>query len=522
MYEKIIGKKTNQVRDQLEAVAKPIDSHDPNYDSEGEDDYVLVEMDLSRTFQDKGRHSSSYHGEKSAHDKPVINYEEFSSRWPLILDEYLTNEDSAEATEALKALNCPSFYDDLVARVVLRACDRDTKAQQLTSALLTVMYDSHVLTKQHLTRGFEKLIQRADDIVLDDPGFREQLVSFIDCAIADGCLDASFAHRYPQQFLRALMETEDNQREYPQLKEQLDQLVAYRGKMAECVDEFLEGGGEDEVKRTLSESSASSPVSFQHEFVKKLITASCDRSDRHREIVSSLLSSIYGKEVKGDDIQLAFSRLMAAMDDWTLDCPRAPEYLLNFMLRAVVDEILPPIFLQNALRLRVGGTSGMDVARKAMALLSEGEKCLTARFRKIWTGVDPTSDEAMRFKEELHTTILEYFDSLEKDEALRCVKEMDLAPPQAAELVRKTISLAMERSGRECEAALGLISHLKDAKELHADDIIRGFNDTADRLHELKLDVPDAPDMLKSFVVQGIEQEILPRRFELKQLKDAN
>merc|ERR1712187_695259 len=82
----------------------------------------------------------------------------------------------------------------------------------------------------------------------------------------------------------------------------------------------------------------------------------------------------------------------------------------------------------------------------------------------------------------------------------------DLAPlgqERGAELVRKVMHLAMERSGAECEQALKLLIWLCRHEEISPDVLELGFDDLYRQMPDLLLDVPDANEMAKAFVVEA-------------------
>jgi len=115
-----------------------------------------------------------------------------------------------------------------------------------------------------------------------------------------------------------------------------------------------------------------------------------------------------------------------------------------------------------------------------------------------------------QFKREIQTMILEYFNSGDKEEFGRCIREIaPLQPEQNAELIRKIMVLAMERTGQMCEMALELLVWLYRHEELDGDAIESGFDDLYTRMPDLLLDVPDAHEMSRAFVVEAKKAKVL-------------
>ena len=109
----------------------------------------------------------------------------------------------------------------------------------------------------------------------------------------------------------------------------------------------------------------------------------------------------------------AFERLFEQIDDLTVDVPDAPSYLAVFLGRAVVDEVLPPSFLNDRLVLQLGGDIVLQ-ARRALSREHAG-----ARLEKVWGPGDgrPTAD----LKVAVDDAMREYLLSGQKTEAARCV-----------------------------------------------------------------------------------------------------
>lgn len=63
-------------------------------------------------------------------------------------------------------------------------------------------------------------------------------------------------------------------------------------------------------------------------------------------MAANLLSRLYHEVIQGDQMQKGFKSLLFSVDDLKLDVPAAEDDLALFLARAVVDDILPPAFLQ--------------------------------------------------------------------------------------------------------------------------------------------------------------------------------
>lgn len=238
--------------------------------------------------------------------------------------------------------------------------------------------------------------------------------------------------------------------------------------------------------------------SYRHEFVKKAIGLSLGRApqDASREAVVTLLSGLSdGGVLSKDDLQWGVTRVLAQLDDLELDCPHVGDLAVDLLVALVRSELVSALFLRRCRLLRIGGVSGTRVLRTTQKKIPEYAK--------------KNLSEA-QFKSEVHTMLLEYFTSGDLEEVGRCVRELTpLGPEHSAELVRKAMVFAMERSGAECEQALALLVWLSRNEEVDAASLEQGFDEMYARMEDIKLDVPDAPDMANSFVVEAKKAGIL-------------
>ena len=117
---------------------------------------------------------------------------------------------------------------------------------------------------------------------------------------------------------------------------------------------------------------------YNYEFVKRAITMSMDKHEKERESVSRLLSELYLNGLSPLEISQGFRRVLISADDLALDIPSAINMLSIFAARAVVDEIVPPKFLEDSFLLK----NAEPVVAEAIKKLSI--KHGTVRMEKGW------------------------------------------------------------------------------------------------------------------------------------------
>ena len=88
---------------------------------------------------------------------------------------------------------------------------------------------------------------------------------------------------------------------------------------------------------------------------------------RERELVSQLLSQGYPNLFSTNIVGKGFERLFEIVDEVELDAPAAREILSKYLARCVIDEILPPSFLTDAVIANLGG----DIVEATKRMLSQ-------------------------------------------------------------------------------------------------------------------------------------------------------
>jgi len=179
-------------------------------------------------------------------------------------------------------------------------------------------------------------------------------------------------------------------------------LTTYKKAVTPLVIEFFSSGDVDDMLRNVQEVGA---PEYAYECVKRAINMSLDKTDRERELVSQLLSIGYPDTFSANMIGKGFERLFEIVDEVELDVPAArdmlakvrralswvilvvvllpssqcccpplmllvstslPTAFTQFVARAVVDEVLPPSFLSDAVVCNLGG----EIVEHAKRMLS--------------------------------------------------------------------------------------------------------------------------------------------------------
>lgn len=180
-------------------------------------------------------------------------------------------------------------------------------------------------------------------------------------------------------------------------------------------------------------------IDFAPYFVKRLVVLTLDHHSREKELASAFLSSLYPETLGPLATGTGFRMLLDAMEDLSLDVPNAPESLLLFTARAVVDDVLPPSWLATT-AAEMEGKPGCEVIKQAQALLQS--RHASERVLRAWGGAG--AGTAQVAKQRIQALLVEYADTKSASEATRCFGELSV-PYFAHELVKQALVMAIEK-----------------------------------------------------------------------------
>lgn len=94
----------------------------------------------------------------------------------------------------------------------------------------------------------------------------------------------------------------------------------------------------------------------------------------------------------------------------------------------------------------------------------------------------------------------------------RCLNEID-APVFHYEVVKRCITMAMDKAVRGREGASQLISSLYGGGVLTTGEIEKGFVRIFEVVDDLQIDIPDAPRLVSQFLARAVVDEVMPPSF---------
>jgi len=241
----------------------------------------------------------------------------------LLLGEYLIGGDMTEATRCTRELESPYYLHELVKQAIVATVDKTPAERKLAMQLFHHLYAEQLLRGNQLLQGFERTLERMDDLTLDVPNALAVFVeSFVAPAVASGWLPESFAERCVP-------------------------MSDVKERIVSMIDEFFDNGeaGVAEATRCLDEIAMSH---LHGQIVKKLCAKSMDgKTDRERQLASLLIFSWrQADKISAGAVHGGFTSLLASLGDISLDVPDASVYLEGFVRRAQHDGLLPDNFLE--------------------------------------------------------------------------------------------------------------------------------------------------------------------------------
>jgi programmed cell death protein 4 len=124
----------------------------------------------------------------------------------------------------------------------------------------------------------------------------------------------------------------------------------------------------------------------------------------------------------------------------------------------------------------------------------------------------PSSMNMSEFKTAVTKRIQELFVSEDVADFVASISDLK-APALNFEVVRRLMTVAIERNSRECELASRALARLSEEEILSVDDVAKGFERVFELADDLELDTPQAKDYVARFLARAVADECLPPSF---------
>lgn len=404
-----------------------------------------------------------------------FSVEEAKKRIQDILREYVESGDANEAFRCIRELGLPFFHHEVVKRALILGME-NLSSQPLILKLLKESAAGCLITSNQVSKGFARVAESVDDLSLDIPSAKTLFDKLLSAAISEGWLDASFT--------KSAASDED------MVTASGEKVKRFKVESGHIIQEYFLSDDIPELIRSLQELSA---PEYNAIFLKKLITLAMDRKNREKEMASVLLSSLRLELFSTDDIMKGFIMLLQSAEDTALDIVDAPSELALFLARAVIDEVLIPLNLDDiSIKLRPNscGSQTVQMASALLAARHSGERIL-----RCWGGGTGWAVEDA--KDKISKLLEEYKTGGDLGEACQCIRDLGM-PFFNHEVVKKALVMAMEKQNEA--SILALLQECFSEGLITINQMTNGFGRVKEGLDDLILDIPNAQEKFGAYV----------------------
>lgn len=403
-----------------------------------------------------------------------LTVEEVKKKIAELLREYVESGDALEACRCIRELGVSFFHHEVVKRALVLAMEIRS-AEPFIMKLLKEASEEGLISTSQMMKGFYRVEESLDDLSLDIPSARSLFNSLVPRAISEGWLDPSFSKST----------TEDGE-----VPIQDDAKVKwYKEEVVTIIHEYFLSDDIPELIHSLQDlrSPELNPI-----FLKKLITLAMDRKNREKEMASVLLSALHIEIFSTEDIVNGFVMLLESAEDTALDILDASNELALFLARAVIDDVLVPLNLDEIAGRLPPNCSGSETVHMARSLIFSrhaGERIL-----RCWGGgtgwaVEDAKDKILKLLEE-------YESGGVVGEACQCIRDLGM-PFFHHEVVKKALVMAMEKKN---DRMLDLLQECFSEGLITINQMTKGFARVKEGLDDLALDIPNAKQKFESYV----------------------
>jgi len=304
--------------DELGVDSTTTDVNDPNYDSDGQDEYRMKTV------------------------RPELSEEQFKQFLEDTFHEYFEHGDTSEVVELVKELNVKKNLHKVIQVLVNVALDRKATVRELSSVLISDMYGS-LLSQDDISRSFSGLLSDLPDLTIDAPEAPENVGKFIARAVADDCLPPKFVNGFKgaveSKEATVALEKAELLLNLKHGIVRLDNVWGVGGgirpvktlikKMVLLLKEYLSSGDCAEAVRCLLDLEV---PHFHHELVYELLILVIESTkEQTGEALSVLLKDLYDAcYLTTDQLTQGFVRVLDNIQDIQLDAPKAYETFDKF------------------------------------------------------------------------------------------------------------------------------------------------------------------------------------------------
>ncbi|XP_047316574.1 MA3 DOMAIN-CONTAINING TRANSLATION REGULATORY FACTOR 2 [Impatiens glandulifera] len=442
-------------------------------------------------------HTSSNHEENkpsspTSPTMPDSPFPEYRKKISVIVEEYFETDDILAAAIELRELRMPTYNYYFVKKLVSMAMDRHDKEKEMAAVLLSSLY-ADVIDPPQVYKGFCKLVETADDLIVDIPDTVDILASFIARAVIDDILPPSFLtkeivflskeskgvdviQRAGKGYLSGPHHAEKIERRWGGNKTKTVENV--KSQITNLLMEYIVSGDKKEAFRCIKDLNV--PF-FHHEIVKRALIIAMEKRQAEDQLLDLLKLAAEEGLLNSSQVSKGFSRIIDHVDDLSLDIPNAKEIFQSLIWKAASEGWLSASSLKS-----------LPISQPETKSSSE----------------DSVTKE---FKTKAQSFIKEYFLTGDILEVCQCLESEHTSPKLNAIFVKRLITIAMDRKNREKEMASVFLSSLC----IPPDDMVSGFLMLIEAADDAALDIPVIAEDLAMFLARAVVDEVItPQHLE--------
>jgi len=242
------------------------------------------------------------------------------------------------------------------------------------------------------------------------------------------------------------------------------------------------------------------------------IQIALEHNNTCKELMSRLLRDLTLEMFDGTDFSRAFDLLLKNLNDLILDNPTAPETVGTFIARAIADKVISKSYFE---RFTTDSVLNLDRNSEMVKKALDSARVLVTindhlyQLSHIW-GNKGGFLAVKELTDKINELIQEYYDSGDIDEAVRCLKELNV-PHFHHEFVFEALDFSLQKGDHAIDLISNLLKRLCASFVITYEQLKIGFSRISDLLPDIVLDVPNANELLDQVLskcsVKGIISE---------------
>ncbi|KAM5571818.1 hypothetical protein ABKV19_012078 [Rosa sericea] len=456
-----------------------IDRNDPNHDS-GEEKYLL-----------SGAHGGEFQLEAVKVSDVDEKLRQYQNEIVSIIHKYLLSDDILKLIQSLGDLAVPEYNPIFLKKLITLAVDGKNLGKEMASVLLSALH-IEIFSTEDIVDGFVLLLESAQDTELDILDASNELALFLARAVIDDVLAPQNLEEICSRLPPNCSATETVQ--MAQSLVSVHHAGEYMRQYKSIIQEYFFS---DDIPVLIQSLKDLAVPEHNPIFVKKLIILAMDGKSHEKEMASVLLSSLHIEIFSTEDIVNGFVLLLEYAEDSELGILDASNECALYLARAVVDDVLSPLKLEEIGSRLPPNCSATVTVRMAQSLISArhaGDRLLNCWGVGTGWAVEDTKDNI--------TKLLDQYESGGVvAEACQCIRDIGM-PFFNHEVVKKALVLAMEKNG----TMLDLLQECFSEGLITVNQMTKGFSRIKDKLDDLALDIPTASEKFSFYVEHAQEK----------------